>query len=174
MVVWWSGETYMALWVLAYELTREPGLMAAAFETAGTRFFFVTSPLDWNTATNGACSPVPNVFSTFWFVSYAEYPGIEKDSNQRSATREVANNPKRVSTPQIATTTPRRRWTRCASPASTSRGSTCRNGAVRWRLEVRLTAPTYAARRSCSGSSTARTTPRDRGGAKSAPSIAPR
>jgi hypothetical protein len=30
------------------------------------------SPLDWKTATNGACSPEPNVFSTFWFVSYAE------------------------------------------------------------------------------------------------------
>jgi len=50
-------------------LTREPGLTAAAFSIAGVRSFVVTSPLDWKTATSGACSPDPKVFTTFWFVS---------------------------------------------------------------------------------------------------------
>ena len=59
----------MSLPVLAKELTREPGLTAAAFEIAGRRGSFVTSPEDWKTATSGACSPDPNVFKAFWFVS---------------------------------------------------------------------------------------------------------
>src|SRR5215210_9190341 len=43
---------------------------------------------------------------------------MEKDSNQRSATRIVAKTPKAVRRNQIATTRPRRRWTRCARRAS--------------------------------------------------------
>ena len=57
---------------MKYELTRPPGLTAAALSIAGSRFSLVTSPLEWNTATSGACSPVPKVFRIFWFVSYAE------------------------------------------------------------------------------------------------------
>ena len=67
--MWWSCETYELEWVSKYELTREPELTAAAFWIAGARFCFVMSPFEWKTATSGACSPVPNVFTVFWFVS---------------------------------------------------------------------------------------------------------
>ena len=53
-----------------YDESREPGLTAAA---AATAFWmpvcFVTSPSLWKTATSGACSPVPKVFSVRWFAS---------------------------------------------------------------------------------------------------------
>ena len=53
-----------------YELVREPGLTAAAAATpAAIPRCFVTSPFEWKTATSGACSPLPNVFSVRWFAS---------------------------------------------------------------------------------------------------------
>jgi hypothetical protein len=53
-----------------YDEVREPGLTAAAASTARwIPFSFVTSPSVWNTATSGACSPLPKAFSVFWFVS---------------------------------------------------------------------------------------------------------
>ena len=45
---------------------------AAAAMAPSIPLSFVTSPAVWKTATSGACSPVPNVFSVRWFASYAE------------------------------------------------------------------------------------------------------
>ena len=68
-----SFEMNARLPVDQYDDVREPGLTFAAVSTAfWIPVAFVTSPLVWKTATSGAFSPVPNVWSVFWFVSYAE------------------------------------------------------------------------------------------------------
>src|SRR5207248_1475934 len=101
------------------EETREPSLTLAA---AAIAFLIpaasVTLPALWNTATSGACSPVPKVLSVLWFASYAEYPGIEKLSNQRLETWPAEKPPNRVSTTQAPITARRRRTITWASRAS--------------------------------------------------------
>ena len=68
-----SLETYARLPVDQNEETREPGLTFAAAAIAFViPVAFVMSPELWNTATSGACSPVPKVWSVRWFASYAE------------------------------------------------------------------------------------------------------
>ncbi len=68
-----SFDTYARLPVEKYDDVRDPGFTAAAFSTAVSMpAAFVTSPCEWNTATSGACCPVPNVCSVRWFASYAE------------------------------------------------------------------------------------------------------
>ena len=68
-----SFETYAFELVEKYELVREPGLTAAPCAIAASiPLTFVTSPSERKTATTGACSPLPNVFSVRWFASYAE------------------------------------------------------------------------------------------------------
>src|SRR3954452_9964200 len=105
-VVWRSLETYASLCVENHELDRAPGLAATAaviaFATPGV---FVTSPLAVATTIRGAFSPLPNSLSIRWFASYAEKPGIEKDSNHLICP--AANTPNTVSASQ-ATTTMRR------------------------------------------------------------------
>ena len=76
-----------------------------AASTPGT--FVMSLPGAVSTATSGACSPVPNVFSVRWFASYAEKPGIEKDWNQRSASFDAENAPTNVRTIQTPTTSSR-------------------------------------------------------------------
>ena len=65
-----SFDTYDGTRVEKYELVREPLFTAAA---AAIAFViprsFVTSPFERKTATSGACSPLPNVFSVRWFDS---------------------------------------------------------------------------------------------------------
>ena len=63
-------ERYARLPVDQNEETREPELTPAAAAIACLMpVAFVMSPEVWNTATSGACSPVPNVLSVRWFVS---------------------------------------------------------------------------------------------------------
>ena len=65
-----SRDTYASEPVEKYELSREPGLTAAAFATANLMpFAWVTSPSEWKTATSGAFSPLPKVFRVRWFAS---------------------------------------------------------------------------------------------------------
>jgi len=47
---------------------------------------------------------LPNTRSVVWFVSYAEYPGIENCSSHRVETSFAENAPKIVSTIQAPTT----------------------------------------------------------------------
>ncbi len=58
---------------MKYELAREPFQAFAPFSIAALiPVSLVTSPSELNTATSGRNSPLPNAFSVFWFVSYAE------------------------------------------------------------------------------------------------------
>jgi len=118
-VVWRSAETYASLPVEKYELVREPGLADRAASTA--RWIprsFVTSPAEWNTRTTGGASPFPKVCRIFWFVSYAEKPGIENWSYQRFDIFCAPKTPNAVSRTQAPTMNHRRRWMKWASGAS--------------------------------------------------------
>ncbi len=67
-----SFDTYARLCpVLKYELTRAPGLCAAAaaIEAAMPGTVVMSRPGAVRTATSGACSPEPNVFKVRWFAS---------------------------------------------------------------------------------------------------------
>ena len=71
--MWPSFETYARLRVEKKSETREPGLTAAPAAIARLMpVSFVTSPSLWKTATSGAFSPVPKIFSVRWFASYEE------------------------------------------------------------------------------------------------------
>src|SRR4051794_30663034 len=93
-----SGDRYAALCVVNHELTREPGCSAAAFANAFWTPGVVAGPLsDFATRTTGFRLPLPNRWRIFWPFSYAEYPGIENDWNQRLESWAAENAPTTVS-----------------------------------------------------------------------------
>src|SRR5207248_5297044 len=115
-VVCRSRETYARLPVEKKELVRAPGFACAARSIAARIGpLLVASPEVWKTTTFGGRMPVPNCFSVRWFASYAEYPGIENDWNQRFDTLPAAYPPNSVSTSQIPMTGQRSRAITCAS-----------------------------------------------------------
>src|SRR5205085_7632468 len=79
---------------------------------------FVAAPLVWKPTTVGGRIPVPYRSSVRLFASYAEYPGIENDWNQRFETCVAAKPPKSVSASQVPMTYQRYRVIRCARRAS--------------------------------------------------------
>ena len=120
----------MSLCVEYQEPTRESG---TAFATAAIALSLpatlVMSPPGFvSTTTSGTCSPEPNALSVRWFASYAEYPGIENDWNQRLESFAAENMPTTVSTIQAPTTSNRWRMTNRATWAIASRGYRYRTG----------------------------------------------